>query len=124
MLRSLRESNYVKALLFDLRGDLVRNAGNLTDFRVYRGRWTTPREISAYTAEVIRCLTYLHDYQGPEISVEDKHEFFGETRHAFGRSALVLSGGGSLGQFHVGVLKGLFELQVRAILVASMLILA
>jgi hypothetical protein len=28
-----------------------------------------------------------------------------ETRHAFGRTALVLSGGGSFGAFHLGVVK-------------------
>ena len=28
-----------------------------------------------------------------------------ETRHAYGRTALLLSGGGSLGSFHLGVVK-------------------
>ncbi|KAJ0782579.1 putative triacylglycerol lipase [Helianthus annuus] len=32
-----------------------------------------------------------------------------ETRHAFGRTALLLSGGASLGSFHVGVVKTLVE---------------
>jgi hypothetical protein len=32
-----------------------------------------------------------------------------EVRHAYGRTALLLSGGGSLGSFHIGVVKALFE---------------
>ena len=32
-----------------------------------------------------------------------------ETRHAYGRSALLLSGGASRGVYHLGVMKGLVE---------------
>jgi TAG lipase/steryl ester hydrolase/phospholipase A2/LPA acyltransferase len=41
--------------------------------------------------------------------MEEKLSFFRETRHAFGRTALLLSGGGGLGSFHLGVIKALFE---------------
>ena len=36
-----------------------------------------------------------------DMSLEDKLNFLRETRHAFGRTALVLSGGGALGAFHI-----------------------
>lgn len=36
-------------------------------------------------------------------------EFFIEMRHAVGRTALVLSGGGLMGMYHVGVVKVLYE---------------
>jgi predicted acylesterase/phospholipase RssA len=36
-------------------------------------------------------------------------EFFTETRHAVGRTALLLSGGAILGLYHIGVLKVLWE---------------
>jgi len=36
-----------------------------------------------------------------------KLEFFGEARHAYGRRALLLSGGAGLGLYHVGVVKSL-----------------
>jgi predicted acylesterase/phospholipase RssA len=35
--------------------------------------------------------------------------FFRETRHTFGRTALLLSGGGSYGTYHFGICKALFE---------------
>jgi TAG lipase/steryl ester hydrolase/phospholipase A2/LPA acyltransferase len=36
-------------------------------------------------------------------------EFFAETRHALGRTALLLSGGARLGTYHLGVIKCLRE---------------
>eukprot|EP01137_Pigoraptor_chileana_P007253 Opistho-2@52583 len=38
--------------------------------------------------------------------------FFADTRQAFGRSALLLSGGGAMGVYHIGVLKALHELDL------------
>jgi TAG lipase/steryl ester hydrolase/phospholipase A2/LPA acyltransferase len=35
------------------------------------------------------------------MEMEEKLSFFRETRHAFGRTALLLSGGGGLGSFHL-----------------------
>lgn len=36
-------------------------------------------------------------------------EFIKEARHAFGRTALVMSGGGALGSFHLGVVRTLLQ---------------
>lgn len=44
-----------------------------------------------------------------ELPLDEKLAFLRETRHAFGRTALVLSGGGSFGSFHVGVVKALHD---------------
>ncbi|CAN6297315.1 unnamed protein product [Urochloa humidicola] len=44
-----------------------------------------------------------------ELLLEEKLAFVQETRHAFGRTALLLSGGATLGSFHVGVVKTLVE---------------
>ena len=40
---------------------------------------------------------------------ESKLEFFAETRHAYGRTALLLSGGASFGKFHFGLIRALYE---------------
>jgi TAG lipase / steryl ester hydrolase / phospholipase A2 / LPA acyltransferase len=47
--------------------------------------------------------------ESDELMLEEKLTFMHETRHAFGRTALLLSGGASLGSFHVGVVKTLVE---------------
>lgn len=49
------------------------------------------------------------DSDSEELLLEEKLAFMHETRHAFGRTALLLSGGASLGSFHVGVVKTLVE---------------
>lgn len=43
------------------------------------------------------------------MSIEQKLEFFAETRHSYGRTALLLSGGATFGKFHFGLLKALYE---------------
>lgn len=43
------------------------------------------------------------------IPTEFRLAFFNETRHSYGRTALLLSGGATLGFFHVGVVKALME---------------
>jgi len=43
------------------------------------------------------------------MSIEHKLEFFAETRHSYGRTALLLSGGATFGKFHFGLIKALYE---------------
>lgn len=62
---------------------------------------TVPLPIREYIKEVQAHLECLTSHSGPETSLADKLTFLRETRHAFGRTALVLSGGGALGAFHV-----------------------
>ena len=69
-----------------------------------------PEPIREYINEVKQHLeTLTHAEEGRQFTLEHKMNFLRETRHAFGRTALVLSGGGALGAFHVVrccVLKG------------------
>eukprot|EP00955_Chlamydomonas_euryale_P042509 352337-Chlamydomonas_euryale.AAC.1 len=51
----------------------------------------------------------IRDWPEDELPNSEKLAFFRETRHAFGRTALLLSGGGVYGTFHMGVCKALFE---------------
>lgn len=41
------------------------------------------------------------------MPLQEKLQFFNETKHSFGRSALLLSGGASVGMYHFGVAKAL-----------------
>ena len=68
--------------------------------------------IEDFRKEFISCLEYISDLPMDKFSYSQKLEFFAETRHAFGRTALLLSGGASLGLYHLGVLKILFEERV------------
>jgi hypothetical protein len=58
------------------------------------------------THQVIRALQFLCVVETPEVNVYQKIAFFSETRHAFGRSALMLSGGATLGMHYARFLVG------------------
>lgn len=43
------------------------------------------------------------------MTLDNKLEFFAQTRHSYGKTALFLSGGAGFGKFHAGFLKALYE---------------
>ena len=65
--------------------------------------------------EAIAWVGFAHREEKPEggrgrgrwVSAQEKLAFFSETKHSFGRSALLLSGGAQLGMYHCGVVKAL-----------------
>eukprot|EP00216_Chloropicon_sp_CCMP2111_P000551 CAMPEP_0198234390 /NCGR_PEP_ID=MMETSP1446-20131203/423_1 /TAXON_ID=1461542 ORGANISM="Unidentified sp, Strain CCMP2111" /NCGR_SAMPLE_ID=MMETSP1446 /ASSEMBLY_ACC=CAM_ASM_001112 /LENGTH=673 /DNA_ID=CAMNT_0043915167 /DNA_START=166 /DNA_END=2187 /DNA_ORIENTATION=+ len=107
-LRKIREQGDVGEMVYALRADMLRDLGNMTNKELYKDKTTVPQPILDYIEEVELQLQYITHYEFPDFTVEDKIEFLRETRHAFGRTAVVLSGGGALGTFHIGVLKALF----------------
>ena len=69
----------------------------------------TKRGIEKYIDEVIKCIKVIYQADPNLMSIENKLEFFAETRHAYGKTALMLSGGAAFGKFHFGLLKALWE---------------
>lgn len=69
----------------------------------------TPEVIQKYINEVKIHLRAVCDSDSEDFPLEEKLAFIHETRHAFGRSALMLSGGAALGAFHLGVVRTLIE---------------
>jgi TAG lipase/steryl ester hydrolase/phospholipase A2/LPA acyltransferase len=59
--------------------------------------------------EVSTQLRMVCESETDELVFEEKLAFVRESRHAFGRTALLLSGGASLGSFHMGVVRTLVE---------------
>jgi TAG lipase/steryl ester hydrolase/phospholipase A2/LPA acyltransferase len=59
----------------------------------------------------LEMVAYAHhsDLDADAVSVAERIAFFNETRHSFGRSALLLSGGATLGMYHTGVVKALYD---------------
>jgi hypothetical protein len=64
------------------------------------GRHILPKAIRDYIQTVQSCLDYIVEADAG-VTLAQKVSFFQEARHAFGRTALVLSGGGALGAFHL-----------------------
>ncbi|KAI3514404.1 hypothetical protein L1887_12781 [Cichorium endivia] len=108
-LQHRREEGCLRDIIFYMRADLVRNLGNMCNPELHKCRHQVPKLIKEYIDEVSTQLRMVCDSDCEEILLEEKLAFLHETRHAFGRTALLLSGGASLGSFHVGVVKTLVE---------------
>ncbi|CAL4973927.1 unnamed protein product [Urochloa decumbens] len=108
-LRHRRQEGSLRDIVFCMRADLLRNLGNMCNPELHKGRLQVPRLIKEYIEEVSTQLKMVCDSDSDDLPLEEKLAFMHETRHAFGRTALLLSGGASLGSFHVGVVKTLVE---------------
>ncbi|XVE61064.1 hypothetical protein DITRI_Ditri06bG0009800 [Diplodiscus trichospermus] len=108
-LRHRRQDGSLGDIIFWMRADLIRNLGNMCNPELHKGRLQMPKLIKEYIDEVSTQLRIVCHSDSEELSLEEKLAFMHETRHAFGRTALLLSGGGSLGTFHIGVVKTLVD---------------
>ncbi|HUP91760.1 MAG TPA: DUF3336 domain-containing protein [Solimonas sp.] len=109
-MRELRRRGDVRHLVYGLYEGLHGNLGNITNHALYtQTRVGTKRLIEDYVEEVARCLDYICAGDFPSFPLDEKILFFKRTGTVFGRSALMLSGGGTLGLFHLGAIKALHE---------------
>jgi len=107
-MRELRRRGDARQLAFNLYESLHGNLGNISNPVLYTvARIGTKTLIEDYVNEVARCLDYLCAGEFPNFPLEEKILFFKRTGTVFGRSALMLSGGATLGMFHLGVIKAL-----------------
>lgn len=109
-LRGLRARKDTEGLLFALNEGIHGNMSGMGGAALYRkAKSGTKTLIVEYVDEVSSALDYLASGRVRKISVDDKLEFFKRASHCFGRSALLMSGAGSLLYFHLGVVKALWR---------------
>jgi TAG lipase/steryl ester hydrolase/phospholipase A2/LPA acyltransferase len=114
--RSLLRKRDVGGLMFHLRKDLLR---------AHQENRAAKNVHNVYRETVVAALRAVAEYHHTEdddtstsftqrqhVSLAERLAFFNETRHSFGRSALCLSGGATLGLYHIGVVKALVEQQL------------
>jgi NTE family protein len=105
-----REARKAVELVPLLREALYRHLGELADPRLYAANpLGTKHLVEAFYAEALACIDYLADPTQTGLEPEFTLAGFKRAAHIFGRSALLLSGGASLGFFHLGVVKALSE---------------
>ena len=110
LMRELRRKGNVRELTFHLAEGLHGNLANTSNPLLYGyARAGTKRLIEEYVDEAARCLDYICVGEFKDFSDDEKVLFFKRTGASFGRSALLLSGGATLGMFHLGVIKALWE---------------
>lgn len=96
-----------------LRLGLYRNFAGIDDERLFeRCRVGTKQLIEEFNEEIVDSLKFLassiNSSTNP-LELKQKMDLFRDLRHSLGNTALLLSGGGSLGVYHIGVLKALQE---------------
>lgn len=110
-LRRLRRARRLDELLYVLHEGLHGNLANMANSALYtHSRIGTKNLIGEYLNEVEACLDFIVSWEDTEeFDTGEKFRFLRNIGQSFGRSALMLSGGASLGLFHIGVAKALFE---------------
>ncbi len=110
LLTQYREEHRVGCLISYMQESLHRTLGELTDSHLYDTSLVgTKYLVEQYLDEVEETLNYLCDAELDIIDEEKKLKLFKHARNNFGRSALMLSGGGAFGIYHLGIIKALLE---------------
>jgi len=109
-LRKLRKDNDSQGLLFALNEGIHGNMGGMGHAKLHtKAKCGTKYLIESYVKEIEDSLLSLAPSEKCDIPLAERIEFFERASHCYGRTALMLSGGGTLGYFHLGVLKTLIE---------------
>lgn len=109
-LRDCRARHDDNGLLYALNEGIHGNMGGMGRPELYeRALHGTKALVSDYLQEMVDSLEHLSKVEVDGVSAVHKLEFFRRASLCFGRSALLLSGGGIFGYFHVGVIKALVE---------------
>ncbi|MFU8765095.1 MAG: patatin-like phospholipase family protein, partial [Haliea sp.] len=109
-LRSLRSRHDYQGLLFTLNEGIHGNMGGMGRSTLYRrAKFGTKQLIEQYIDEVDDSLRFLAELKSDDVTLQQKMDFFYRANICFGRSGLMLSGGGVLGFYHLGVVKALLE---------------
>lgn len=109
-IRQYRAEGAHARLIHHLRQGLHWNLGNIGNTQLYTyTRVGTKTLVTDYLREVCEALEFIRDLPEEQFAYAEKLRFFQNVALSYGRSALMLSGGATLGLFHVGVVKALFR---------------
>lgn len=111
-LDAARESCDIRQMMYLIRTALSRDLGGMDSVDLYKHSYIgTKGLIERYVDSTLATIDTIVTQSSFDTSVEHRHLLEGMlfARQSFGRSALLLSGGGTFGMAHIGVLKSLFE---------------
>ncbi|KAI0437548.1 acyl transferase/acyl hydrolase/lysophospholipase [Xylaria telfairii] len=113
-----RTAGNTRAMMHLVRTALSRDLGGMGNIDLYRhSHRGTKKLIERYVDSALQTINTLVERSTPHPHSHDDDHFGPRdlldgmlyARQSFGRSALLLSGGGTFGMTHIGVLKALFE---------------
>jgi NTE family protein len=109
-LRYFRENNDNIGLLFSLNEGIHGNMGGMGKPVLYaRAKFGTKELVHDYVDGISDSLDHLAQLDSEHPNFLERLDFFRRASKCYGKSALMLSGGAVLGNFHVGVVKALVE---------------
>lgn len=109
-LRNLRKNGNHHGLLFALNEGIHGNMGGMGKPVLYtHAKSGTKKLIEDYVDEIVDAINHIASLDASIINHEERLDFFHRASLCYGRTALMLSGGGALGHFHIGVVKALLE---------------
>ena len=109
-LKRLKKKGDCAGVLYALNEGVHGNIDGMGHPRLYRkAKFGTKKLIIDYVNEVVGALEMIANDECNDIPFDTKLDFFRRAQHCNGRSALMMSGAGSLLYFHVGVVKTLWE---------------
>ncbi len=107
-LREVREAGDMRGLRFYLKEGMHGNMGGMGHPALYReAAFGTKDLITAYIRELREAVEQVAAIPASEMSDQEKLELFERASDCYGRTALMYSGAGSLGPFHLGVTRAL-----------------
>lgn len=119
-LRKHRENKDDFGILFALNEGVHGNMAGMGKPILYtKAKFGTKKLIEDYIQEISNSLLHLASDEHKQVPLEKRFEFFRRASHSYGRSALMLSGGGALGNFHLGVVKVLLEQHLLPIVISG-----
>ncbi|KAJ6437346.1 Patatin family phospholipase [Purpureocillium lavendulum] len=105
----------IRAMMHLVRTALSRDLGGMGNVDLYRHSYVgTKKLIERYVESAIQTIDAIVAQSALDQGVRSKDLLEGMlfSRQSFGRSALLLSGGGTFGMTHIGVLKALFDAEL------------
>ena len=110
LMTGYREGGAAEQLMDLLHETLYRNQGDLTASDLYNNAHAGTKHLGdEFIREVEASIRFLAHGELPQIAEAERIERFVNAAHTNGRSALLLSGGATLGFYHLGVAKALWE---------------
>ena len=108
----LEKKDYLKLIPY-IQESLYRTTAELSKPKLYQPAYTgTKTLIRNYLMLINKALKTLCESEIDSISTKDKLAQFKQAEHNFGRPALMLSGGGTFGIYHIGVVATLIKHQL------------
>jgi len=103
------DKNHLELAAF-IKESLYRTLGELDGERLYQQALCgTKKVIERYLDGIVLALNTLCDNPLPGVSEQGKLKLLSQAEKNFGRPALMLSGGGTFGIFHNGVIRTLLD---------------